>query len=235
MAALATCASAGCQLIMEEIEHKEAGIDAGSDASGADDDATTPSPSDAGTDATDAVQPDAADLPDAASADAEAGTPPFDAGAPDANPAACDGAGSRVFFEDSDHDGYGNPSSFEVACTAPADHVSTGGDCNDENASVHPNQTEFFGDGYLIPGSNLVSFDYDCDDEEVAGPGQELASAQGCQGLLPCSGAGYLKAERRDILHANEYCGSTRILSCAALLVCAGGAESTTGTPYVCH
>jgi hypothetical protein len=232
MAAVAACASAGCQLIMEELEEP---VDAGSDASEADNDATIPGSSDADTDATGAPLLDASEVSDAASPDAEAGMLPFDAGAPDANPPACDGAGSRVFFEDGDDDGYGNPSSFEVACTAPAHHVSTGGDCNDENASVHPDQTDFFGEGYRIPGSGLVSFDFDCDDEEVAGPGQDLASAQGCQGLLPCTGAGYLKAARRDVRHANDYCGSRTILSCAALLVCTGGQQSTTDTPYVCH
>jgi hypothetical protein len=240
VAALAIGVSTGCQLIMEELEAKdagtdEAGTDAGSDANDADTDATMTDPSDAGADALEAaVQLDASGQPDSA-ADAEAGTLPLDTGAPDADPRSCDGAAPRVFFEDGDEDGFGDPSSFEVACTAPDGYVSVAGDCNDENEAVRPDQAGFFGDGYLIPGSNLVSFDYDCDDEEKAGPGQDRASPQGCQGVLPCTGAGYLEAGSRDVPRANEHCGSKTILTCPALLACASGQELPTDTPYVCH
>jgi hypothetical protein len=240
-AALAIIAVTGCQLIMEELEAE----DAGSDGSAADPDATIIGPSDAGADAAEAAPVDAGEEPDVASADAspdaeadadaDAAVAPIDAGLPDADPGACDGAGSRVFFEDGDKDGYGDPTSFQVACTAPADYVSAGDDCNDDNNAVHPEQTGFFGDGYRIPGSNLVSFDYDCDGDEIAGPAQERASPQGCQGVLPCTGAGYVEAARRNVEGANDHCGSTTILTCAALLVCTGGQQSTTDTPYVCH
>jgi hypothetical protein len=240
VAALAIGASSGCQLIMEELKAKEAGTDgagtdAESDANDADTDATMTGPSDAGADAQEAAQLDASsEQPDSAD-DAEAGMLPFDTGAPDADPRACDGAASRVFFEDGDEDDFGDPSSFEVACTAPDGYVSVAGDCNDENDTVHPDQTEFFGEGYPIPGSGRISFDYDCDGDEVPAPGQALANPQGCQGLLPCTGAGYVEAARRNVPGANDHCGSGTVLSCAALLVCAGGQQVPAATPYVCH
>jgi hypothetical protein len=243
VAALVIEASTGCQLIMEDLKAQEAG----SDANDADTDATMSGPSDTGTDALEAAaQLDASsEQPDGSAADAEAGMLPLDTGAPDAGPPdagppdagppACDGAASRVFFEDGDEDGFGDPDSFEVACTAPDGYVSVAGDCNDENEAVHPEQPEFFGDGYPTPGSGRISFDYDCDGDEVPAPGQAVANPQGCQGLLPCTGAGYVEAARRNVPGANDHCGSRTVLSCAALLACSGGTQVATDTPYICH
>jgi hypothetical protein len=233
VAALAFGTSGGCQLILDEITYVDAGADAGTDASDARADTNSGAPSDAAA-AAEAAVVDASEQPDAA--DADAGMALADASAPpDADPRGCDGAGSRVFFEDADEDGYGNPSSFEVACSAPAGYVSEGGDCHDDNGQVHPDQTEFFGQGYLLPGSNLVSFDYDCDGEEVEGPGQNRANPQGCEGFLPCSGAGYVEAERRDVPRANHHCGSRTILSCGIGLAICTGNVSEADSPYVCH
>ncbi len=46
-----------------------------------------------------------------------------------------------TYYLDSDHDGYGSSTSMS-ACSAPANYVAVGGDCNDSNASVHPGATE---------------------------------------------------------------------------------------------
>ncbi len=63
------------------------------------------------------------------------------------------------YFSDVDGDGYGDPATEVVSCTALADHVSNDLDCYDGNAAAKPGQTGFFtthrGDG---------SFDYDCSD-----------------------------------------------------------------------
>jgi hypothetical protein len=44
-----------------------------------------------------------------------------------------------TFYADTDHDSYGNNSITTLACAAPVGYTSTGNDCNDGNAAVHPN------------------------------------------------------------------------------------------------
>lgn len=47
------------------------------------------------------------------------------------------------FYQDADHDNYGNPNiSIQTFCsTAPVNYVSNNSDCNDANANEHPGQT----------------------------------------------------------------------------------------------
>ena len=47
-----------------------------------------------------------------------------------------------TFYKDADKDGYGNPNLKVVACKQPSGYVSIAGDCNDANASIHPNAPE---------------------------------------------------------------------------------------------
>ncbi|MCS6917615.1 MAG: MopE-related protein [Chitinophagales bacterium] len=58
-----------------------------------------------------------------------------------------------VWYQDLDNDTYGNNSVFQYADVKPLGYVATGGDCNDQNASVHPGATEIC--------SNTI--DDDCD------------------------------------------------------------------------
>jgi MYXO-CTERM domain-containing protein len=53
-----------------------------------------------------------------------------------------DGAGS-AWYVDSDGDSYGGTTSVVIACTAPSGYISTGTDCDDTSASVHPGATEY--------------------------------------------------------------------------------------------
>ena len=58
----------------------------------------------------------------------------------------CDGIvdeGSDILlYEDSDSDGFGDPNSYESACTAPESFVNNSTDCNDNNENIHPDQQE---------------------------------------------------------------------------------------------
>ena len=47
-----------------------------------------------------------------------------------------------TFYKDNDNDNYGTPSNNELACTAPPGFVQNALDCNDLNASIHPNAQE---------------------------------------------------------------------------------------------
>lgn len=52
------------------------------------------------------------------------------------------GANQTYYYVDSDGDGFGNPSTAVLACTAPTGYVSQGGDCNDGDASINPAASE---------------------------------------------------------------------------------------------
>ncbi|MFM7201659.1 MAG: MopE-related protein [Myxococcota bacterium] len=49
---------------------------------------------------------------------------------------------TSTFYQDSDGDGYGNPSVSVTACSKPTGYVTNSTDCNDSNASVRPGATE---------------------------------------------------------------------------------------------
>ncbi len=53
-----------------------------------------------------------------------------------------DEVGTNTYYQDADGDGFGDDSNTVVACTLPENHAAVGGDCNDNNPSVHPNGTE---------------------------------------------------------------------------------------------
>ncbi len=60
----------------------------------------------------------------------------------------CDGAvdegapGSATWYSDADGDGYGDTSTAVTTCTPPSGTVSTGGDCDDSDASINPGASE---------------------------------------------------------------------------------------------
>ena len=61
----------------------------------------------------------------------------------------CDGSvdeptatGATEWYPDGDEDGYGDPEDGEVGCTAPADMIAQGGDCDDDDAARNPGAEE---------------------------------------------------------------------------------------------
>jgi hypothetical protein len=101
----------------------------------------------------------------------------------------CDGSIDEDVLEswyaDADGDGYGDPLTREEGCTQPSGWVSTSGDCDDDNADVHPGATE------LCDG-----LDNDCDsqwdedaedastwyaDEDGDGYGDPLSTQLACE------------------------------------------------------
>jgi hypothetical protein len=86
-----------------------------------------------------------------------------------------DAVDAPTWYLDDDGDGYGDDGSTDVACVAPRDHVATGGDCDDTDASISPGQAEL---------CDLV--DQDCDgtvDDGVLGTATDCP-AQDCTEVL---------------------------------------------------
>ncbi|MBC7525691.1 MAG: T9SS type A sorting domain-containing protein, partial [Flavobacterium sp.] len=53
----------------------------------------------------------------------------------------------KTYYLDADGDGYGNPATSTMACSQPIGYVTTGTDCNDSNATVHPGAIDICYDG----------------------------------------------------------------------------------------
>ena len=68
---------------------------------------------------------------------------------------------ARAWFTDHDLDGWGDASNPITACTAPPRRVSTQGDCDDNNPSIHPEAHEVYYDG--IDQNCDGQSDYDAD------------------------------------------------------------------------
>lgn len=134
------------------------------------------------------------------------------------------------WFPDGDGDRVGRSSGAVTACSAPATGwVTTGGDCNDDNALVHPANPDppnFAATGYVTSGST-TSFDYDCDGFETPDPSQ-FGSAPNCSGLAlgNCAGAGFVATSRTGT-GTNAICGSTTLRTCKSNGVLCSGVVST--------
>ncbi len=109
-----------------------------------------------------------------------------------------DGVPVSSWYTDADGDGFGDAHSVVDACAQPADGVKDAADCDDSDASVHPDATEVFDDG----------IDNDCDGELastiVTGPDVGrcgcAAQAHGRGPVLPALWAFVLLARRRQRL-----------------------------------
>ncbi len=140
-----------------------------------------------------------------------------------------------TFFLDGDGDGYGGTTTAS-GCVPPTNGIWAveGGDCDDSNKDVHPDQPNYFPDGYTLTGTSAVSFDYNCDGKETeAGSNPRLAChASG----LSCVGSGYLPAApARSGAGEDPYCGSDEKEDCTGnSLSCKAGAPYKAAA-IACH
>ncbi len=87
-----------------------------------------------------------------------------------------------TFYQDTDSDGYGNLSSTQEACTAPAGYVTDPTDCNDGNASVNPGASEICNqiddncNGEVDEGLPTSTYYQDADSDGYGNPDQPLIS-----------------------------------------------------------
>ena len=208
----------------EDGDTVDAGADSALDANDLED-ANDDGGTDAGSDAESDANDDAG-----AGGDAEA----------DAPEDACEPV---VWYEDKDGDGWGNEAVTKEQCESPGEGwVEQKGDCHDENADVHPGQTEFFAEPYERPdgdGGVVPSFDYDCDGTEEGEPDKPVTTQAECPADAADSAtcraaAGY--QPRSEGATANAYCGSTHYLDCFFVTGrgCAG-AVNDSEEPYRCR
>ncbi|MFT3772446.1 MAG: MopE-related protein [Minicystis sp.] len=87
-----------------------------------------------------------------------------------------------TFYADIDHDGHGNPAVTVQACSAPSGFVTTGDDCNDGNASIHPGATELcnYVDDNCNGGVDEGAFKTFYADADGDGYGDPAVTVQAC-------------------------------------------------------
>jgi hypothetical protein len=227
--AIAWSLTLACQVVIGDLPLLS--VDAGSDTA----DPPDRSPADALSDfrSNDAAMESAADSADTGVEDADSGTvDAMDADGFDAAPCT----GNVLWYPDADGDGYGRSDGFVSTCPKPAGQwARITGDCNDENGSVHPGQTAYFGTPFSQNGKD--SFDYNCNTTEEGDPLQQKAPPNcGLLSLALCEGAGYAITPRTGV-GTNPYCGSRVSTTCRAalaILICEGVSEEVEA-PYQCR
>ena len=82
----------------------------------------------------------------------------------------CDGetdegeaVGAISWYADADGDGYGDPTTIILACSAPDTFVENSDDCMDEDAAVHPDAREIWYDSIDSDCAGDSDFDADHD------------------------------------------------------------------------
>lgn len=82
------------------------------------------------------------------------------------------GCSGSMFYGDHDEDGYGDDASSLVDCVAPANTSPKGGDCDDNNANIHPGASE-------LCNNRDDNCDGQVDENLVVGPQYEDADGDG--------------------------------------------------------
>ena len=112
-----------------------------------------------------------------------------------------DAPDAQAYYPDEDGDSYGNKDAVAIpSCVQPARTATRGGDCNDGDALIRPDQTEFRCDGV----------DDDCDgatDDDAFAVGTMCRTAQDCPGANACqsvSSAACISAETPTPWYVDE-------------------------------
>jgi alpha-tubulin suppressor-like RCC1 family protein len=152
-----------------------------------------------------------------------------------------EGAGIR-FYQDADHDGFGNPAVSQVACAAPANYVADSTDCGDTNPLVHPGATEICNgiDDNCVGGVDEAGAAASCGSV----PNTTFACAGGAcvpscaSGFANCDGVATNGCEV-NLNTDGQHCGSCA-RSCGVGSTCTGGTTCdqpsmvAAGAQYTC-
>ncbi|MNU44572.1 Protein metal binding site [compost metagenome] len=110
------------------------------------------------------------------------------------NAAGCDSlitinltiTGSITYYQDLDHDGFGNPNVSQPGCGPITDYVTNDNDCDDTNAAITIGATYYAdtdGDGLGDPNASVV---------ECIQPGSHVTNSNDCDDTNPAIGAAVL-------------------------------------------
>jgi len=105
------------------------------------------------------------------------------------------------FYRDADEDGYGDPLDVVIGCTPPDGTIAESGDCDDDNADVHPGVEELC-DGVDNDCNGVL----DADDDFLGAPDVSCLDEGVCLGTLPsCAAAsGWVCIYPPELYEADE-------------------------------
>ncbi|ATB48218.1 hypothetical protein MYMAC_003844 [Corallococcus macrosporus DSM 14697] len=93
-----------------------------------------------------------------------------------------DAPGGAEYYPDADGDGYGDSNALpNLSCNPPQGYIREGGDCDDRDPAVHPNQAEFICDGKDDNCDNVI-------DNDPFDVGVTCQAEGNCPGVKQCAG-----------------------------------------------
>ena len=131
---------------------------------------------------------------------------------------------AEAYYDDLDGDGYGDDDTEVVACSQPSGTVAVGGDCDDDDASIHPGALDLFG------GTTP-----DCDDEDDvmstdAAPVRLVGAASGDRLGYALAGAGDVDGDGYNDLLIGAYLEDSGDTDAGAAYLVAGPFSASADT-----
>ena len=143
------------------------------------------------------------------------------------------GCTPRTWYRDRDGDGFGGSES-RASCDQPNDeYVEKTGDCNDDNPSVFPGQTQHFTVSFQN-AQGRASYDYDCDGQEEQQPQPPRTRGGQCvlAGSGQCAGDGFIPLVARQAASGVDLvCGPVKKRVCNFAVGPGGAACTPLDTP----